>query len=162
MAKKEPGRFRKNIFGGFNRKDVLTYIKALYDELDQTQTENESLHQRCVDLESFVQNLEQAAWEPQIRPGPVVRAAAPPIPPPIQMPVYEPEPEPESYLEDAEEPELFSILASDPEPAPAPPPPPAPAPRPAPELAPRSKPALATPPAMQPANKSTKVKVRPI
>lgn len=178
MAKKEPGRFRKNLFGGFNRKDVLTYIKSIYDELDQTQTENEALHQRCAELEDLLQNMgKPPAWEPQFHPGPVVRAVAPQAPVYAQPTYHEPAPEIEE-IEMEGDPEFFSILAEAPEaepaptflsapaPAPTPVPTPTPAPTPTPEPpvpaveAPRQKPSLATPPAMQPAKLPAKVKVR--
>jgi len=61
MAAREPGTFRRQFFGGFNRKDVLTYIKHIYSELDQAQLQNEALLQRCRELEDLVQELQYAA-----------------------------------------------------------------------------------------------------
>ena len=99
MAAREPGRFRRNLFGGFNRKDVLSYIKTIFRELDQAQTEAEILRQRCIELENLIQNLEKpTAWAvpTPVEPLPIVEAA--PIPAPVAtptpIPVAMPEPQP--------------------------------------------------------------------
>ena len=54
MGKKEPGQFRGNVFGGFNRKDVLAYITSVYEELDHVQAENEMLRERYEEMESVL------------------------------------------------------------------------------------------------------------
>ena len=61
MSKREPGKFRGTLFGGFNRKDVLTYIASVYEELEQSHEENEMLRERCNELENLLQNLDKSA-----------------------------------------------------------------------------------------------------
>jgi len=50
MSKREAGRFRGKLFGGFHREDVLTYIASVYSELDQLQAENEALRAHLEEL----------------------------------------------------------------------------------------------------------------
>lgn len=46
MGKKRIGNFRSNIFGGFNRRDVIGYIEQLHKNLNDLQKENELLHSK--------------------------------------------------------------------------------------------------------------------
>lgn len=46
MGKKRIGNFRSNIFGGFNRRDVIGYIEQLHKKLDDLQGENELLRSK--------------------------------------------------------------------------------------------------------------------
>jgi len=87
MSKREEGRFRGNLFGGFNRKDVLTYITSIYGELEQTHMENEALHERCDQLENLLQNLDKSSlrvpipkFDPIARTEPAFPSTAEPIP----------------------------------------------------------------------------------
>jgi len=187
MATREPGRFRRNLFGGFNRKDVLSYIKTIYEELDQNQGDNETLRQRCVELENLIQNLQRGtAWDGQPTPAetPDTEPAFNPLDDPELLAALAAEPAPaEELTEDkpaaAEEPPTEEAQAQ-PEPAPEadveeisaetieeipepeadpePAPDPNPAPAPTPTPPPQAKPTLAMPPA---AVKPTRVKVRP-
>ena len=164
MATREPGRFRTKVFGGFNREDVLNYIKSIYSELDQAYLTNEDLRQRCIELENLIQNLHRDGTNPD----PVVHQVRAYVTEPTpQQPI--PLPDPVPY-----EPEPISAMASkapnvEPALTAAPTPPPgmtfeptatptiAPAPPAAP--APSSKPSLATPPT---GSKATRIKVRRI
>jgi len=59
MDKKEAGRFRGQVFGGFHRRDVLNYMATLYGRIDQADLEKEALRVRCEELENLLQNLEK-------------------------------------------------------------------------------------------------------
>ena len=54
MSKREPGQFRGNMFGGFNRKDVLAYITSVYEELEHIQAENDMLRERYEEAEELL------------------------------------------------------------------------------------------------------------
>ncbi|MCL2587802.1 MAG: hypothetical protein FWD84_00150 [Oscillospiraceae bacterium] len=142
MAVREPGRFRRNLFGGFNRKDVLSYIKLIFDELNQAQAEAEFLRQRCIELENLIQNLEKAAaWSAPAAQAPaespqIYQATPIPIPTPapivpVEAPqLYQVAPQP-APAATAEIPQMYQVaptftLDSDPAPIPAPVPAPAP------------------------------------
>ena len=160
MAEKEPGRFRGNFLGGFNRKDVLTYIKSIYNDLDQAHMQNEDLRQRCIELENLLQNLN---IQPE-QPGPASPAFSPyPVAPAQTSPpsdalLYDPElisvlnslpePDPEPGLEPEPEPTPEPVSVAEPVPVAVPEPPPAPA---------IQKPSLAMPPT---GGKKTRVKVK--
>lgn len=68
MSKREPGSFRGNVFGGFNRKDVLAYITSVYEELDHVQLENDMLHERCEELEALLGKKGVAVARPMVTP----------------------------------------------------------------------------------------------
>jgi len=59
MGKKEAGRFRGQLFGGFRRRDVLEYMGVLYGRIDQADLEKEAMRTRCEELENLLQNLEK-------------------------------------------------------------------------------------------------------
>jgi len=61
MSEREAGRFRGNLFGGFNRKDVLAYIASVYEELGYVHAENEMLRVRCEEMEGLLSPEELAA-----------------------------------------------------------------------------------------------------
>ena len=69
MGKKEAGRFRGKLFGGFNRKDVLAYIASVYSELEQAQIENEELRARCEEFEDGAQNRAATTPRPLVMQG---------------------------------------------------------------------------------------------
>lgn len=56
MANKKVGNFRSNLFGGFNRKDVVDYIKQLHDKLTELEEDNEFLLGKLNSLESSAEN----------------------------------------------------------------------------------------------------------
>jgi len=154
MAAREPGKFRRKLFGGFNRKDVLAYIQSLYGEIDRANENSEALRQRNIELENLIQNLQRGgiAMPAQgIAPAPTagVAPAAPEYPPMMQTPMTNPTPSP------LYDPELMSALASEPAPAPVSELPPEAiyAPMQTPAVAPTpppAKPTLATPPGASP------------
>lgn len=55
MSNKKVGNFRSNLFGGFNRKDVVGYIKQLHDKLAELEEDNEFLREK---LNSFEPSAE--------------------------------------------------------------------------------------------------------
>jgi len=91
MAKREPGRFRGNLFGGFNRRDVLAYITSVYDELEAYREENEALRERSAELENLLQNLDKSFAPREKRTPHISFKPAPVIPPVAEAPVSEPE-----------------------------------------------------------------------
>jgi len=113
MSSQDPGRFRGELFGGFNRRDVLEHMKLLYNALDEKQAEVEALHDRCEELENLCGRLETAGGA-YVLPAPPPNASAPPE--------SEPEPEPVTELEPVAEPapELEPEPIPEPEPQPEP------------------------------------------
>ena len=119
MSEREAGRFRGNLFGGFNRKDVLAYITSVYEELDYAQAENDMLRQRCDELEALLDqgsaagahpmdmpmsqpmdSMPEPMWDPAMQTGqvPFGPDRDTPVRPedlhPMAPPVQEPEPAP--------------------------------------------------------------------
>ena len=157
MSKREAGQFRSNIFGGFNRKDVLAYITSVYEELEHVQMENDMLREHCGELEALLheQGIEFAPPMPMPDFEPEDFAPEEPMPEPVApfaAAQFEPEQfEPEENM--MERPEDIPR-----ETPPAPEPVPIPLPTPPVYETPRIKPALANP---YP-ERSRKVKVRPV
>ena len=154
MDKREPGHFRRKMFGGFHRKDVLAYITAVYEEVEQFRAENEALRQRCDELENLLQNLDKASTRGLTpKPNLTLRPSAEAVPDPHMQPevltdaapapAYAPIPEPA--------PAYAQAPVYEAPPVPAPPPEPAPVYAPAPEAvpAPAAKAPVAVPPVAQ-------------
>jgi len=52
LSNKKVGNLRSNLFGGFNRKDVVGYIKQLHDKLTELEEDNEFLREKLNSFES--------------------------------------------------------------------------------------------------------------
>ena len=99
MGKKEAGRFRGQLFGGFRRRDVLEYMGVLYGRIDQADLEKEAMRARCEELENLLQNLEKFSGQ---------RAST------LAGTEFSARPKEESSLE--MDPELVALLNNDPAP----------------------------------------------
>ncbi len=53
--------FKKNVFGGFNRDDVVLYINELLNELKLSNEENQRKDARITELENKLHEYETAA-----------------------------------------------------------------------------------------------------
>jgi len=115
MANREPGQFRKKIFGGFNRRDVLEHIKTLYTEIEQADSEKQTLRDRCEELENLLQNLEKFSGRGghvlRVAPGSKPQAASATVVEPA-VSVAMPESLPEPIIELEAMPELDAEPAS--------------------------------------------------
>lgn len=59
MADNVLGRFKLNVFGGFNRKDVIEYIESIYSEISDSERENRELRARYESLEMQLDRAEK-------------------------------------------------------------------------------------------------------
>lgn len=51
--------FRGNIVGGFNRRDVISFVEEIYQRMNAFEAENQALRERCEDLEEQLQKAEE-------------------------------------------------------------------------------------------------------
>lgn len=58
VAKEESGRFRRKLFGGFHRKDVIDHMQTMYGELEFLREENNALAQQVYELGNLLQAIE--------------------------------------------------------------------------------------------------------
>ena len=64
---RELGEFRTSIFGGFDRQDVIEYIKYQASEYEALREENSRLYERISTLEAKADDLERSLHSAEIQ-----------------------------------------------------------------------------------------------
>jgi len=125
MERMQEVGFRTNVFGGFNRNDVLEHIKGVYYELWLCREENDALRERCEALEAQLQAAGSTSGpqEGTPLPAPAKTVATEPMPQAERsIPMSETVQVPLSALNTAEAAEVVQIPQSAPDTAAAEPP----------------------------------------